>query len=257
MPSSNRNLTQSVLCLRDSPDGHVRKSGEQSDPDLRFTLPLPGRQGLGSRCPLHILGWFRSDLCLPSSSHSSQNSALDQVLPRHDGDSHSLPTPVSTLASTFTTAQSTSSYSVTGSSRSAKMQMFTTCTHFRHWVAETIRLTYENSSESELPKIKAHDVRAVAASIAYCHSLPTPVWTLASTSTTAQSTSSYSVTGSRTIPVRPQHMQASIPSRPQTVESGHVAIIRECLRQHQFPESVVEMAADPLGDSSSHVYNAQ
>ena len=29
-------------------------------------------------------------------------------------------------------------------------QMFTT--HFRRWVAETIRLTYENSSESDLPK---------------------------------------------------------------------------------------------------------
>ena len=36
-------------------------------------------------------------------------------------------------------------------------QMFTT--HFRRWVAETIRLTYENSSASDLPKIKAHDVR--------------------------------------------------------------------------------------------------
>ena len=33
-------------------------------------------------------------------------------------------------------------------------QMFTT--HFRRWVAETIRLTYKNSSESDLPKIKAH-----------------------------------------------------------------------------------------------------
>ena len=32
-------------------------------------------------------------------------------------------------------------------------QLFTT--HFRRWVAETIRLTYENSSESDLPKIKA------------------------------------------------------------------------------------------------------
>ena len=48
----------------------------------------------------------------------------------------------------------------------ANTQMFTT--HFRRWVAETIRLTYENSSESDLPKIKAHDVRAVTASIA-CH----------------------------------------------------------------------------------------
>ena len=40
-------------------------------------------------------------------------------------------------------------------------QMFTT--YFRRWVAETIRLMYENSSESDLPKIKAHDVRGISA----------------------------------------------------------------------------------------------
>ena len=49
-------------------------------------------------------------------------------------------------------------------------QLFTT--HFRCWVAETIRQAYENSSESDLPKILAHDVRAVAASIAYYRNTP-------------------------------------------------------------------------------------
>ena len=49
-------------------------------------------------------------------------------------------------------------------------QMFTT--HFRRWVAETIRLTYENSSESDLPKIKAHDVRGISASIAFYQNTP-------------------------------------------------------------------------------------
>ena len=49
-------------------------------------------------------------------------------------------------------------------------QMFTT--HFRRWVAETIRLTYENSSESDLPKIKAHDVRGISASIAFYRNTP-------------------------------------------------------------------------------------
>ena len=52
----------------------------------------------------------------------------------------------------------------------ANTQMFTT--HLRRWVAETIRLTYENSTESDLSKIKAHDVRAVAASIAYYRNTP-------------------------------------------------------------------------------------
>ena len=49
-------------------------------------------------------------------------------------------------------------------------QMFTM--HFRCWVADTIRLTYENSSESDLPKIKAHDVRGISASIAFYRNTP-------------------------------------------------------------------------------------
>ena len=49
-------------------------------------------------------------------------------------------------------------------------QLFTT--HFHRWVAETIRLTYENSSESDLPKIKAHDVRGISASIAFYRNTP-------------------------------------------------------------------------------------
>ena len=34
-------------------------------------------------------------------------------------------------------------------------------------------------------------------------------------------------------------------------------IIRDILKQHDFPDAVVDMAADSLRDSSSHVYNAQ
>ena len=49
-------------------------------------------------------------------------------------------------------------------------QLFTT--HIRRWVAETIHLTYENSSQSDLPKIQAHAVRMVAASIAYYRNTP-------------------------------------------------------------------------------------
>ena len=49
-------------------------------------------------------------------------------------------------------------------------QLFTT--HFRRWVTEAIRLIYENSSESDLPKIRAHNVRAIAASIAYYRNTP-------------------------------------------------------------------------------------
>ena len=50
-------------------------------------------------------------------------------------------------------------------------QLFTT--HFRRWVAETIRLTYENLSESDLPKIRAHDVSETWRSI---RSYRTSLW---------------------------------------------------------------------------------
>ena len=49
-------------------------------------------------------------------------------------------------------------------------QMF--ITHFRRWVAETIRRTYENSSASNLPRITAHDVRGISASFAYYLNTP-------------------------------------------------------------------------------------
>ena len=48
--------------------------------------------------------------------------------------------------------------------------MFTT--HFHRRVAKTIRLTYENSSESELPNIRSHEVRVVAASRVYYRNSP-------------------------------------------------------------------------------------
>ena len=85
METSVRDLAQSVLCLREPPPGIVRHGREPGDSNLHFTLP--GRQGLGGRRPLHILGWLRTSIRLPSSSHSPQNSPEDQGLPRHHGDS--------------------------------------------------------------------------------------------------------------------------------------------------------------------------
>ena len=49
-------------------------------------------------------------------------------------------------------------------------QMFPT--HLCRLVAETIRLMYENSSEPDLPKIKAHDFRGISASIAFYRNTP-------------------------------------------------------------------------------------
>ena len=53
---------------------------------------------------------------------------------------------------------------------SPDVQLFTT--HFRRWVAETIRLAYENSPQTHFPKIRAHDVSVVPALIAYYRNTP-------------------------------------------------------------------------------------
>ena len=85
MVSTARDLKQYILCLRDSADGHVRHSGKQGDTDLRFTLH--GWQGLGSRCPLHIVEWPRTDICIPSSSNRSLDSGKNQNVSRNDAAS--------------------------------------------------------------------------------------------------------------------------------------------------------------------------
>ena len=108
MADSSGNLKQSVLCLKDPPSGHVRHGGEQDHSSLCFSLP--GRQSLGGRHPLNILGWLRTSVRLPSSSHSPQNSPEDQGLSGHHSDSRGIPTPVSTVAPFTATTQSASSH---------------------------------------------------------------------------------------------------------------------------------------------------
>ena len=75
--------------------------------------------------------------------------------------------------------------------------------------------------------------------------------------TTAQPTSSHSVDRRGSVPVRSQHSTAPVPQRASPVRSSRLDIIRDILKQHDFPDAVVDMAADPLRDSSSHVYNSQ
>ena len=174
MEDSSGNLTQSVLCLWDPPSGHVRHNGEQGDSSLCFTMPR--RQSLGGRHPLHIMGWLRPSVRLPSSSHSSQNPPEDQGLPQHHGDSHCFPAPASTVAPADTTTQPASSH--------------TTDQH-------------------------------------------------------------------STVPIHSQHFPPSIPQRALPVRSRRVALIQDILKQYNFPDTVVDMAADPLRDSSSNVYNSQ
>ena len=87
-----------------------RHGGEQGDSNyLHFTLP--GRQSLGGRRPLHIVGRLRSSIRLLSGSHRPQDPPENQGLSRHHSDSDSFPAPVSSVAPPSTTTQPTSSHS--------------------------------------------------------------------------------------------------------------------------------------------------
>ena len=83
MAHPKRNLEQSVLCLRNSPDRHVCHSGEQGHARLCFSLL--GRQSMGGRRPVPILGRFRTSLCVSSGSHCPQNSPENPKISGHHG----------------------------------------------------------------------------------------------------------------------------------------------------------------------------
>ena len=80
------------------------------------------------------------------------------------------------------------------------------------------------------------------------HRFTTPV-----SATSAQPSSSRPAARRSPVPVHPQPSPPLVPQRPSPFGSRRVALIWDLRRQHNFPEAVVEMAANPLRDSSSHV----
>ena len=173
MASSNRNLEQTVLCLRNSPDRHVCHSGEQGDSHLCFSLP--GRQSMGGRRPVPIMGRLGPSICISSGSHCSQDYPENPKVPGHRGHLDRLSTSVTTVAPTSAPVEHTS----------------------------------QDSPPRRSP-----------------------------------------------VPVCAQPQTPSIPPWSQTIGSSRVALIRDVLKRHHFPDTVVDMAADPLRDSSSNVYNS-
>ena len=174
MASSNGNLEQTVLCLRNSPDRHVCHSGEQGDARLCFSLP--GRQSMGCRRPVPIMGRLGTSVCISSGFHCSQDSPENPKVPGHHGHHDRIPTSIPTVAPSSAPVEHTSSDP--------------------------------------------------------SHRRPT-------------------------VPVCAQPRAPSIPPRSQTIGSSRVELIRDVLKRHHFPDTVVDMAADPLRDSSSNVYNSQ
>ena len=103
----NLNLEQSVLCLRNSPDRHVCHSGEQGHACLWFSLP--GRQSMGGRRPVPILGRFGTSLCVSPGSHCPQNFPKIPKISRHHGHHDCVTTSIPTVAPSSSTVEHTSS----------------------------------------------------------------------------------------------------------------------------------------------------
>ena len=87
-------------------------------------------------------------------------------------------------------------------------------------------------------------------------SLPEPISSVAPLTTTTQPTSAHSADRHVSLPVCAQHVTAPVSQGAPPVRSTLMDIIRDILKQ-DFPDAVADMAADPLSDSSRHVYNSQ
>ena len=107
MAPSNRSLEQAVLCLRNSPDGHVCHSGEQGDARLCFSLPR--RQSMGGRRPVPIMGRLGTSVCISSGSHCSQDSPENPKVSGHHGHHNRIPTSIPTVAPSSAPVEHTSS----------------------------------------------------------------------------------------------------------------------------------------------------
>ena len=89
------------------------------------------------------------------------------------------------------------------------------------------------------------------------HSIAASISAMTPAPATTGCTTTHTNTERGTVPVHSQPSWATISQRPTPIGSGRMAFIRDILRHHNFPESVVNMAADLLRDSSSNVYNSQ
>ena len=87
--------------------------------------------------------------------------------------------------------------------------------------------------------------------------IPTSIPTVAPSSAPVEHTSWDPSHRRPTVPVCAQPPAPSIPPRSQTIGSSCVELIRDVLKRHHFPDTVLDMAADPLLDSSSNVYSSQ
>ena len=104
----------------------------------------------------------------------------------------------------------------------------------------------QNSPEN--PKISGHH--------GHHDCVTTSIQTVAPASSTVEHTSSNSSPGRQLVPVCAQPQTPPISPRSTAIGSSPVEIIRDVLKSHHFPDTVVDMVANPLRDSSSTAYNS-
>ena len=77
--------------------------------DARLCFSLPGRQSMGGRRPVPIMGQLWTSLCISSGSHCSQDSPENPKIPGHHGHHDCITTSIPTVASTSSPVEHTSS----------------------------------------------------------------------------------------------------------------------------------------------------
>ena len=129
----------------------------------------------------------------------------------------------------------------------------------RAWAVDALSLSWDNLGlvyalppAPIVPKTLQRIQKSWGTTVIITTSIPT----VASTSSPVEHTSSNPSPGRQPVPVCAQPQTSSIPQRSQAIGSSRVELIRDVLKRHHFPDTVVDMAANPLWDSSSNVYNS-
>ena len=112
MATTTGDLEQYILCLGKPSGRHVCHSSQQSGSHL--CVSLPGRDSMGGRRPINLLGQFRFGVHVSTSCDSSQDPGQDSKVLRHAGHSDSVPESIQALASHSPKTEPTSSDTFTG-----------------------------------------------------------------------------------------------------------------------------------------------
>ena len=110
--ATSQETLNSLFCALENPLVDMFATAAESGSHLCVTLP--GRDNMGGRRPINLLGQFRFSVHVFTSSDGSQGPGQDSKVLRHAGHSDSVPESNQALASHSPTTQPTSSDTFTG-----------------------------------------------------------------------------------------------------------------------------------------------